>query len=128
MQRPSWNTLRQNWADLFFFEPLSEFLSRLHEDRGGEVIAVVMFSPEGEDVPPPVPPVHILVVYREHVNFLSETFFLREHDPSGLFNFFSYGISDFQNMYRESNPIAYQAVKTGLILFETDSEMEDFIT
>jgi hypothetical protein len=120
--------LRQKWADLFFFEPLSEFLSRLHEDRGGEVIAVVMFSPEGEEVPPPAPPVHILVLYRDHINFLRESLFLREHDPSGLFNFFCYGISDFQNMYKESNPIAHQAVKTGLILFEIENTMERFMS
>ncbi|HHN64474.1 MAG TPA: hypothetical protein ENK09_03840 [Nitrospirae bacterium] len=128
MQRPSWNTLRQSWADLFFFEPLSEFLTRLHEDRGGEVVAVVMFSPEGGEIPPPAPPVHLLVLYQETVDFLKETQFLREHDPSGILNFFCYSLPDFQKMYKGSNPIAHQAVKTGLILFETDNRMEEFVS
>lgn len=119
--------LRENWADQFFFEPLSEFISRLHEDRGAEALALVMFSPEGEKTPPPSPPVHLLVIYREPVDFLKEALFLRERDPSGIFNFFCYGIDAFRNMLRDSNPLVRQAIKTGLILFEAEDVMDEFV-
>ncbi len=128
MQRLSWDLLRQNWTDQYFIESLAEFISRLHEDRGKDALAVVMFSPEGEPVPPLAPPVHLLVLYREPVDFLKDNLFLRRHDPSGLFCFFSYGIDSFRKMIEESNPLALQALGTGLILHETDASMREFIS
>lgn len=127
MQRASWNLLRNNWADKYFFEPLSEFLSRLHEDRGGNVEGVVMFSPEGEEVPPPKPPVFLLVLYKEPIDFLSENLFLRERDPSGMFNFFCYQSKGFKEMLNNNNPIARQALSTGIIVHETENTLEEFI-
>ena len=128
MQRLSWDLLRQSWVDLFFFEPLSSFILRLHEDRGADTLAVVVFSPEGEAVPPPSPPVNILVLYRTPVDFLKDNLFLRERDPSGMLNFFSYGIDSFRNMINDANPLSIQALKTGRILFEIENVMEEFVS
>ncbi len=128
MQRLSWDLLRQSWVDLFFFEPLSNFILRLHEDRGADTLAVVVFSPGGEAVPPPSPPVNILVLYRTPVDFLNDNLFLRERDPSGMLNFFSYGLDSFRNMMNDANPLSIQALKTGRILFEIDNAMEEFVS
>jgi len=128
VQRLSWDLLRQSWVDEFFFEPLSDFILRLHEDRGAETLAVAVFSPEGEDVPPASPPVDVLVLYRNPVDFLKDNLFLREHDPSGMLNFFSYGIDSFRRMVEGANPLSIQALKTGLIVFEIDNAMEDFVS
>ncbi len=128
MQRISWDLLRQKWVDLYFFEPVSNFISRLHEDRGTETVAVVIFSPDGEEVPPPSPPVSILVLYSNRVDFLKDNLFLRERDQSGMLNFFSYGIDSFANMIKDSNPLAINALRTGRILYETGDRMEEFVT
>ena len=128
MQRLSWDLLRQRWVDLFFFEPLSDFILRLHEDRGTDTLAVVIFSPEGQDVPPPSPPVDILVLYRTPVDFLKDNLFLREHDPSGMLSFFSYGLDSFKDMINNANPLSIQALETGRILFEVDNAMEAFVS
>ncbi len=127
MQRISWNILRNNWVDLYFFHPLSEFMSRLHEDRGADVLAVVLFSPEGEEVPPPKPPVYLLVLYRERVDFLSENLFLRERDPSGILNFFCYSLQSFKGMLQDNHPIARQALATGIVVHKTEEVLGDFI-
>lgn len=128
MQRASLDLLRESWADRYFFEPLAEFMARFHEDRGGETLSVVIFSPEGEELPPIQPPVHLLILYREPVDFLRDNLFLRERDPSGMFVFFSYGIDSFRNMLRDSNPLAIGALNTGLVLFEREGDIKDLIT
>jgi len=127
MQKISWNLLRDNWADRYFFDPLSEFLNRLHEDRGGEVIGIIMFSPEGEDIPPPKPPVFLLVLYKDEVDFLSENLFLRERDASGIFNFFCYGIKGFKEMLNTNNPIARQVLDNGVIVYASEENIEEFL-
>jgi len=128
VQRLSWDLLRQSWVDLFFFEPLSNFILRLHEDRGADTVAVIVFGPEGETAPPQSPPVNILVLYRTPVDFLKDNLFLRERDPSGMLNFFSYGLDSFRNMVNDANPLSIQALKTGRILFEIDNAMEEFVS
>ncbi len=121
MQRLSWSSLRDNWADLYFFEPLSEFMSRLHEDRGKEVLAVAVFSPEtDQEVPPRRPPLWVLVLYRSSVDFLKESLFLRERDPSGMFQFLPYSIDGFRAMLQQRHPIAYSAHQTGLVIHELE--------
>ena len=128
MQRLSWDLLRQSWADRYFIGPLSEFISRLHEDRGDDALAVVIFSPEGEAVPPPLPPVHLLILYRSPVDFLRDNLFLRGRDPSGILNFFSYGLDSFRKMIKDANPLSIHALQTGRILYETDNALQEFIS
>ncbi|RME62555.1 MAG: hypothetical protein D6778_11010 [Nitrospirae bacterium] len=125
MQRLSWNTLRDNWIDLYFFEPLSAFMTRLHEDRGKDVLAVVVFSPEPDlPVPPPKPPLYLMVLYRGEVDFLKENLFLRERDPSGILKFFPYSLDGFVQMLRDGHPIAHWAMKTGLVIHELEDCLE----
>ncbi len=127
MQKPSWNLLKERWADRFFSESLSEFISRLHEDRGKETLAVVIFDPDGETVPPDSPPVTLLVLYREDVDFLRDNLFLRSRDPSGILNFFSYGLDAFRRMVSEGNPIAMSAIRSGVIIYEKGEALAGFI-
>ncbi len=127
MQRPSWNLLKEQWADRFFSESLSEFISRLHEDRGKETLAVVVFSPDDDEIPPDSPPVSLLVLYREDVDFLRDNIFLRSRDPSGIFNFFSYGINAFGRMVSGENPIALSAVRSGVVIFEREDALSGFL-
>jgi len=127
VQKPSWNLLKEQWADRFFSESLSEFISRLHEDRGKETVAVVVFDPEGGEVPPDSPPVNLLVLYREEVDFLRDNLFLRSRDPSGILNFFSYGLDAFMRMAAEGNPIAMSAIRSGVILYEREEALAGFI-
>jgi len=103
-------------------------MNRLHEDRGKEVLAVVVFSPEPqEEVPPKKPPLWILVLYKDNVDFLKESLFLRERDPSGMFHFFPYPIEGFKEMVKDSHPIAYAALKTGFVIHELQQCLEDIV-
>lgn len=124
MQRPSWDLLRKNWADLFFFEPLSEFINRLHEDRGAELQLLAMFDPVLEEVPPAKPPIYLLLLYNREVDLIKENLFLKEHDPSGMFDFFSYSVDAFRRMIKENNPVAVKALQTGVVLFEKDNILD----
>jgi hypothetical protein len=100
-------------------------MARLHEDRGRDVLAVVVFSPEpDQEVPPKRPPLWVLVLYRNEVSFLQESLFLREHDPSGMFQFFPYPIEGFKEMLKEGHPIAYAAQKTGYVIHELEDSLE----
>jgi len=128
MQRLYWNLLRDNWSDLYFFEPLSDFMSRLHEDRGKDVLAVIVFSPEPEnEVPPKRPPLWVLVLYKEEIDFLKENLFLRERDPSGILQFFPYPLKGFKEMLKDGHPIAYAASKTGYVIHELEDCLEDIV-
>ncbi len=121
MQRPSWNELKKNWADKYFFEPLSELINRLHEDRGAQIELIALFSPEADrPLTPARPPIYLLILYNCEIDFLKENLFLREHDPSGIFEFFTYSADSFREMLGQGNPIALMAKKRGLIIFEKD--------
>ncbi len=122
MQRPSWNELRKSWADQYFFEPLSELINRLHEDRGAQIELIALFSPEADkELTPQNPPIYLLILYNCDIDFLRENLFLREHDPSGIFEFFTYSVDEFKQMLNQGNPIALMAKDTGLIIFEKDN-------
>ncbi|RMG68290.1 MAG: hypothetical protein D6710_10305 [Nitrospirae bacterium] len=111
--------MKKSWADQYFFESLSEFINRLHEDRGGQLELLAVFNPlERDELIPQRPPIYLLVLYNTEVDFLKERLFLKEHDPSGLFEFFCYSVEAFRNMLRDNNPIALIARESGLVLFE----------
>ncbi len=121
MQRPSWSELRKSWADQYFFEPLSELINRLHEDRGSEIELIAIFCPEPDrELTPRRPPIYLLILYNCAVDFLRENLFLREHDPSGIFEFFAYSVDSFREMVGQKNPIAVKAKETGLVIFEKE--------
>ncbi len=125
MQRPSWNLLKEKWGNLFFFDSLSLFLSRLHEERQRSLAGVILFDPYGKVIPPKYPPLHIAVIYREDVNFIENNLKLRNLDHDGVIEPFGYGIRAFKNMLKKNNPLAHEAIKNGIVLYELNSGLRE---
>lgn len=124
MQRPSWNLLKEKWGNLFFFDSLSLFLTRLHEERKNPIIGVILFEPYGKPLPPKYPPLHIAVIYREDVNFIENNLKLRNLDHDGIIEPIGYGIEAIKKMLKKNNPLARQLLN-GIILYELNSELNE---
>lgn len=125
MQRPSWNLLKEKWGSLFFFDSLSLFLSRLHEERQKALTGVILFDPWGRPLPPKYPPLYVAVIYREKQEFIKNNLKLRSLDHDGIIEPLGYGMETFKEMLRRNNPLARQALSNGIILYELNSGLKE---
>ncbi len=124
MQRPSWNLLKERWGNLFFFDSLSLFLSRLHEEREKTLTGVILFDPYGKGIPPKYPPLHVAVIYREDQEFIKKALKLRGLDHDGIIEPLAYGIGTVKKMIKRNNPIARQLLN-GIVLYELNSGLKE---
>lgn len=124
MQRPSWNLLKEKWGNLFFFDSLSLFLSRLHEERQRALTGVILFDPWGRTLPPKYPPLYVAVIYREKIEFIKTNLKLRSLDHDGIIEPFCYAIEDFKRMLKRNNPLARQLLN-GIALYELNSGLKE---
>jgi len=124
MQRPSWNLLKEKWGNLFFFDTLSLFLSRLYEEKGKTLQGVLLFDPYGRPLPPKTPPVYIIVIYKNEVDFLKNVLQLRVLDHDGIIEPLGYGMNTFRNMLKRNSPLAKEAFKNGIVLYELEPGLE----
>lgn len=125
MQRPSWNLLKEKWGNLFFFDSLSLFLSRLHEERKTPVTGVILFDPFGRVLPPKTPPLYLAVVYKEKEDFIKNNLNLKSLDHDGIIEPLGYGIETFKKMFKRNNPLVREVLKNGIILYELDSGLKE---
>ncbi len=117
MQRLSWDSLKRDWAELFFYDSLSIFISRLHEEKGRDVRGIIIFDPLGRILPPRKVPVHLAVVYRDDINFIKDNLRLRRFLDDGIIEPFSYGVEQLKKMVMEKNPFALSIMK-GIVIYE----------
>lgn len=128
MQRPSWSSLKEKWGNLFFFDGLSLFISRLYEEKGKAIAGVVLFDPLGKSLPPKAPPVYITVIYKNSVDLLKENLRLRTLDPEGIIEPICYGIDTVKEMFKRGNPIIYQMILNGIVVYELNAALEEIDT
>ncbi|MCX7794320.1 MAG: hypothetical protein N2257_07970 [Thermodesulfovibrionales bacterium] len=125
MQRPSWNSLKEKWGNLFFFDGLSLFLSRIHEERTKAIAGVILFDPYERPLPPNYPPLYVLVIYKDEIDFLKNNLKLRNLDHDGIIEPIGYGIETFKKMIRKNNPLAKASLINGIVLYELNSGLRE---
>ncbi len=124
MQRLSWDLLKRDWAELFFYDSLSIFISRLHEEKGRDVRGIIIFDPLGRIVPPKKVPLHLAVIYKEDIDFIKDNLRLRRLLDDGTIEPFSYGFEQLKKMVMEKNPFALSIMK-GIIIYELPEDLRE---
>lgn len=124
MQRLSWDSLKREWAELFFYDSLSLFFSRLHEEKGRELKGLIIFDPVGRDIPPKKPPLHIAVLYSKDCDFIRDNLKLRKFIDDGTIEPFSYGMEQLKKMIKRKNPFALSIIK-GIVIYQLSDDLNE---